>query len=91
MTEESSIKIKTSFQQDLEMVNDLAYSKCDFALSNLKWNAESTDYGACSFNLNGKVIQHRASKITATKPDSSLQFGKETLPEKRRLLTFLIR
>ena len=67
MTEESSIKIKTSFQQDLEMVNDLAYSKCGFALSNLKWNAESTDYGACSFNLNGKVIQHRASKITPTK------------------------
>ncbi len=66
MTEEN--RIKNSFQQDLEIVNELAYSKCGFAMSNLKWNAESKDYGACSFNLNGKAIQHRASKITPTKP-----------------------
>jgi hypothetical protein len=67
MTNESTLKIKASFHNDLKMLNDLAYSKCGLSLSNLKWNPESTEYGACSFELNGKIIQHRASKITPTK------------------------
>jgi hypothetical protein len=67
MTNESTLKIKASFHNDLKMLNDLAYSKCDLSFSNLKWNPESTEYGACSFELNGKIIQYRASKITPTK------------------------
>ena len=67
MANESTLKIKASFHEDLKMLNDLTYSKCGFSLSNLKWNSESAEYGACSFELNGKIIQHRASKITPTK------------------------
>ena len=49
------------------MAKELVYDKCGFELTNLKPDAESVEYGACSFELNGKLIQHRASKITPTK------------------------
>lgn len=45
----------------------LIYDPCGFVLSNLKWNTESKEYGACTFDLNEKKIQHRVSKITPTK------------------------
>ncbi|MGL4596595.1 MAG: MepB family protein [Bacteroidia bacterium] len=52
---------------DLKMVIALVYDKCGFDLTNLAIDAESAAYGACSFLLNGKNIQHRVSKITPTK------------------------
>lgn len=45
----------------------MIYDKCGFELTNLKLASESIEYSACSFNLNGKTIQHRVSKITPTK------------------------
>ena len=33
----------------------------------MKQNIESKEYGACTFELNGKTIQQRISKITPTK------------------------
>ena len=52
---------------DLEIVKELVYKKCGLELTNLKMNAESKEYAACTFELDGRVIEHRTSKITPTK------------------------
>ena len=52
---------------DLKLAKELIYDLCDFGFTNYKVNSESKEYGACSFELNGKLIQHRVSKITPTK------------------------
>lgn len=59
--------IITSFHQDLIKVKELVYDPCGFILTDFHLNAESQEYGACTFALNGKIIQHRVSKITPTK------------------------
>lgn len=51
----------------LMAINESVYVKCGFRMSNLKRNSESAAYGACSFELNGLKIEHRASKTTPTK------------------------
>ena len=56
-----------SIHNDLKLVKELVYDKCGFDLTNLKKNLESKEYGACTFELNGKSIQQRFSKITPTK------------------------
>lgn len=56
-----------SFHGDLKIAKDLVYEQCNLSFSNLNWNAESMEYGACSFELDGKKIEHRTSKITPTK------------------------
>lgn len=49
------------------MIKNKIFDVCDFTLTNLKQNIESHEYGACSYVINGKKIQHRFSKITPTK------------------------
>ncbi len=56
-----------SLHSHLSNINELVYRKCGFELTNLLLNTEGIEYGACSFELNGKKIQHRISKITPTK------------------------
>ena len=56
-----------SFHDDLKTVKNWVYDQCNFDFKNPRLNAESTEYGACSFELDGKKIQHRVSKITPTK------------------------
>jgi len=56
-----------SLHSDLKIVKELVYDKCNFDLTNPNLNTESIEYGACTFGLNGKKIQHRVSKITPTK------------------------
>ena len=56
-----------SFKTDLQLAEKLLYSKCGFQLQNLVWNSESTNYGACSFELNIYKIQFRVANITPTK------------------------
>ena len=56
-----------SFQDDLKIVKEMVYDSCNFDFKNLNWNTESQEYGACSFELDGKKTQHRFSKITPTK------------------------
>ena len=56
-----------SFHRDLKIAKELIYDNCGFKLTNPKLNTESVEYGACSFELNGKAIQFRVSKITPTK------------------------
>ena len=58
---------KNSLFPDLKLVKELVYDKCGFDLTNFKRNIESKEYGACSFELSGKIIEHRVSKITPTK------------------------
>jgi hypothetical protein len=56
-----------SFESDLQLAEKLLYNECGFQLQNLIWNFESTNYGACSFELNNKLIQYRVANITPTK------------------------
>ena len=67
MTNENTMKLLNSIHSDLNVVKELVYDKCGFDLTNLKQNLESKEYGACTFELNGKKIQQRFSKITPTK------------------------
>ena len=55
------------FQNDLQLAEKLLYSECGFHLQHLVWNPESTNYGACSFELNNYKIQYRVANITPTK------------------------
>lgn len=61
------MEIINSFHEDLKIVKKSVYDICNFNLSLPKLNAESIEYGACSFELDGKKIQHRVAKITPTK------------------------
>ncbi len=61
------MKLAASIQNDLFIINELVYEKCDFVLTDLKAEAESVEYAACRFLLDGKSVVHRASKITPTK------------------------
>ena len=56
-----------SFQTDLQLAEKLLYNECGFQLQHLVWNSESANYGACSFELNNKLIQYRVANITPTK------------------------
>jgi hypothetical protein len=56
-----------SFHNDLKTVKELVYDQANLSFTNLNWNTESREYGACSFELDNKKIQHRVSKITPTK------------------------
>lgn len=67
MSTTNTLTIAVSFQDELKIVKALVYDVGGFVLTNLKWNTESKEYAACSFELNGKKIQHRVSKITPTK------------------------
>ena len=67
MTTENTLTIINSFHSDLKIAKELVYDKCCFNLTDPKLNAESLEYGACSFVLNCLTIQHRVSKITPTK------------------------
>jgi len=64
---DTPIKTTASFHNDLLMAKELVYDKSGFEFQNYKLHSESTDYGACSFELNGNKVQYRVSKITPTK------------------------
>lgn len=51
----------------LQKLNELLYQKCGLTIENIQLNEESIEYGACSYQLNDTIIQHRVAKITATK------------------------
>ncbi len=67
MTTENTLTLLNSIHSNLKAVKELVYDKCGFDLTNLRQNIESKEYGACTFELNGKRIQQRVSKITPTK------------------------
>jgi len=67
MTTNNTLALLYSFHSDLKVAKEMVYDTCGFDLTNLRVNSESVEYGACSFELDGKKIQHRVSKITPTK------------------------
>lgn len=64
--EETSSNLNFS-NNELKNLKELVFDKCGFNITNLQHNKESVEYSACSFQLNGKSIQFRLSKITPTK------------------------
>lgn len=66
-TIENTLTVVESFHPDLKTAKALVYDHSGVVLTNPRLNEESIVYGACSFELNGKTIQHRVSKITPTK------------------------
>lgn len=56
-----------SLHSDLIVAKTLVYDICGLKFSNPTIHTESKEYGACSFKLNDKSIEHRVSKITPTK------------------------
>ncbi len=56
-----------AYHSALKMVKELIYDRFGLELTNLKLNSESVEYGACSFELDEKKMEHRVSKITLTK------------------------
>jgi len=67
MTPEITLALLNSIHCDLKVVKELVYDKCGFDLINLKQKIESKEYSACTFELDGKKIQQRISKITPLK------------------------
>lgn len=59
--------LSNSINNDLKIANELIYNQLNSEITNPKLNTENKEYGACSFELNGKKIQYRVSKITPTK------------------------
>lgn len=70
---------KNDIYPDLKLVKELVYDKCGFQLTNLKLNLESLAYGACSFELDGKKIEHRTAKITLTKTGQFVTIWKRNI------------
>lgn len=60
------ILTETPLFADLKRIQQSVYDKCGLQLTHLQRN-ENPAYGACNFQLNGQVVEHRMSKITPTK------------------------
>jgi hypothetical protein len=58
---------ENALYSDLRIVKELLYDKCNLRLTSINICSESIEYSACSFYLEGKKIEYRASKITPTK------------------------
>ncbi len=67
MPKKITLEDTTSIHYYLLIAQKLVYNNCGLVLKNLELNQEGVNYGACSFQLNEKKIQHRVSKITPTK------------------------
>ncbi|MDF3026034.1 MAG: hypothetical protein K0S23_341 [Fluviicola sp.] len=59
--------IENPAYSDLKMIKELVYDACGFELTKLTPNKESLEYTACSFELDGRRVEYRTSKITPTK------------------------
>jgi hypothetical protein len=67
MTIDASSGVPDQLRAQLQKAKSLLYDPCGFHLSNYIPETESMEYGACRFQLNGKRIIFRTSKITPTK------------------------
>ncbi|CAL1518798.1 MepB family protein [Chitinophaga sp. MM2321] len=52
---------------DLIAARKLVYDKCHYKYTEPLMEAESAEYGACTFELNGRAVRFRVAKITPTK------------------------
>lgn len=52
---------------DLLAAKGLVYDACGYTFNNFWAEDESSEYAACTFTLNDKIIKFRSAKITPTK------------------------
>lgn len=67
MSTETTFASLNQMDNNLNLAKELVYDACGFSFTNVKQHLEGKEYAACSFELNGKLIQYRASKMTPTK------------------------
>ncbi|WP_106530679.1 MepB family protein [Chitinophaga niastensis] len=56
-----------NIHSDLLAARELVYDKCGYEYTPPLMEAESAEYGACTFELNGLSVLFRVAKITPTK------------------------
>ena len=61
------MKIQTTIHPDLLIAQKILYEPVDLTCKSVAQEAESQEYGACTFEINKKNIKFRVSKITPTK------------------------
>lgn len=61
---------------DLNQINTEVYVKCALIISDFQHETESTEYGACRFELNGRKVISRSAKITPKKIGQFVTFWK---------------
>jgi len=71
-----------SFHGDLKHAIECVYEAYGFELTEPSLNPESEEYAACSFQLNGRKIQHRVAKITPTKTGQFVAIWKRDIEGK---------
>lgn len=64
------------YNADLLEAQKLAYEPSGLLCTEFELEAESQEYGACAFKLNGKSIRFRVAKITPTKVGQFVTFWK---------------
>ena len=52
---------------DLKTAKELVYDPCGYDMKNLTIHTEGSAYSACCYELAGRIIEYRASKITTSK------------------------
>mgnify|MGYP000598442115 CR=1 FL=1 len=67
MQKKKPLRNSNIIYKDLKSAKELGYDKCGYELKNLKIHLEGSDYSACSYELEGKIIEYRTSKITPLK------------------------
>lgn len=60
----------------LKQIKTEVYDKCALEISEFKLEAESREYDACQFELNGRIIISRSAKITPKKVGQFVTFWK---------------
>jgi hypothetical protein len=59
--------IENPAYSDLQIIKEMVYDTGGFELTKLNPHKESLEYAACSFELDGRTVEYRVSKITPTK------------------------
>jgi hypothetical protein len=67
MRGKKSLRNSNIIYTDLKSAKELVYDPCGYDLKNLTIHSEGSAYSACSYELEGKIIEYRAAKITPLK------------------------
>jgi len=65
-----------SINPDLLLAQKLAYGPSNLIFKELAMESESREYGACTFEINNKIVKFRTAKITPTKIGQFVTFWK---------------
>ena len=70
--------ISENIPKDLILIQEILFDICNFEISQPVLEAESSEYGACTFVLNNLNILFRTAKITPTKTGQFVTLWKRT-------------